>query len=306
MRNTPVWLILCSALLAAACGKKDDKPDKPVAPPTVEQKGAGNAPQGGDAPLPEPKEEVLEDPFLSLDAPKDVAEPPPGAKTSKSGLAWTIIKAGNGKKGADKDTVFVQYTSWKPDGKRTSTTRQKDKPKELRIGKAVPGWRESFLDMSEGERRRVWMPSKLAHTRSKRRKGGPRTVDFELVRVVISPQAPADVKKAPKSAEKSATGLQWVVLKPGSGAKPTDDMRVTVKYAGWTTDGDCFDHTPDDETMSFNLSSVIPGWREGMVDMAIGEKRRFWIPKKLAYDGADGKPEGMLVFDIELLEIDKP
>ena len=54
---------------------------------------------------------------------------------------------------------------------------------------------------------------------------------------------------------------------------------------------------------SFPLTRVIGGWTEGVLLMVVGEKRRFWIPEKLAYAGADGAPKGMLVFDVELLEI---
>jgi peptidylprolyl isomerase len=50
---------------------------------------------------------------------------------------------------------------------------------------------------------------------------------------------------------------------------------------------------------------VIPGWTEGIQMMVEGEERRFWIPKKIAYRGAPGKPEGMLVFNVELVEIVK-
>jgi FKBP-type peptidyl-prolyl cis-trans isomerase len=48
---------------------------------------------------------------------------------------------------------------------------------------------------------------------------------------------------------------------------------------------------------------VIAGWREGLALMTEGEKSRFWIPAKLAYDGEVGKPQGMLVFDVELVRV---
>ena len=49
---------------------------------------------------------------------------------------------------------------------------------------------------------------------------------------------------------------------------------------------------------------MIDGWTEGVQLMVEGEKRRFWIPARLAYEGSPGKPQGMLVFDIELIKID--
>jgi peptidylprolyl isomerase len=57
------------------------------------------------------------------------------------------------------------------------------------------------------------------------------------------------------------------------------------------------------EPATFGLDHVIPGWTEGVQMMVEGEKRRFGIPAKLAYDGDPGSPQGMLVFDIELIRI---
>ena len=55
---------------------------------------------------------------------------------------------------------------------------------------------------------------------------------------------------------------------------------------------------------TLGLDEVIDGWTEGLQMMVEGEKRRFWIPGRLAYDGKPGRPQGMLVFDIELIRID--
>jgi peptidylprolyl isomerase len=56
--------------------------------------------------------------------------------------------------------------------------------------------------------------------------------------------------------------------------------------------------------ITFGLDGVIPGWTDGLQTMVVGEKTRFWIPKELAYDGKPGRPQGMLVFDVELLKIE--
>jgi peptidylprolyl isomerase len=57
------------------------------------------------------------------------------------------------------------------------------------------------------------------------------------------------------------------------------------------------------EPAEFNMQGVIPGWTDGLQQMSVGDKFRFWIPDTLAYKGQQGRPQGMLVFDIELLEI---
>lgn len=116
--------------------------------------------------------------------------------------------------------------------------------------------------------------------------------------------APSDVAAAPADAQVTASGLASKVLKPGTGTmKPTATSLVLVHYTGWTTDGRMFDSSvARGEPIDFPLNRVIPGWTEGLQLMVVGEKRRFWIPSKLAYDGAPGAPQGTLVFDVELLD----
>ena len=116
--------------------------------------------------------------------------------------------------------------------------------------------------------------------------------------------APENVAKPPADAEKTASGLASVVLKPGTGkTRPAATDMVTVNYTGWTTDGKMFDSSFSRPTPStFPLDRVIKGWGEGVQLMVVGEKRRFWIPQAIAYNGMTGRPAGMLVFDIELLE----
>ena len=117
--------------------------------------------------------------------------------------------------------------------------------------------------------------------------------------------APPDVAAPPADAEVTKSGLASKVLAAGTGARhPVASDRVTVHYSGWTTDGKLFDSSVlRGEPATFGLRQVIKGWTEGLQLMVKGEKRLFWIPKKLAYRGSPGKPQGMLVFEIELLEI---
>ena len=120
--------------------------------------------------------------------------------------------------------------------------------------------------------------------------------------------APTDVAAPPADASKTTSGLAYKVVKPGPGGdRPTAESTVTVHYTGWTTDGHMFDSSLlRGEPAQFGLNRVIPGWTEGVQLMVVGEKRRFWIPEELAYRGMPGKPAGMLVFDVELLEIVTP
>jgi len=119
------------------------------------------------------------------------------------------------------------------------------------------------------------------------------------------PPAPADVSAPPADAQRSASGLAWKVLNAGGGtAKPGPTSVVTVHYTGWTTDGKPFDSSVSrGRPATFPLNRVIAGWTEGLQLMTVGEERRIWIPQNLAYKGRPGRPAGMLVFDVELLNI---
>ena len=105
------------------------------------------------------------------------------------------------------------------------------------------------------------------------------------------------------------TGLQYEVLTPALGIKPTPTDTVTCHYEGRLTDGTVFDSSyRRGEPASFPLQGVIRGWTEGLQLMSIGSKFRFFIPFDLAYgaQGAGGSipPYAALVFDVELLGIE--
>ncbi|MEO0508544.1 MAG: FKBP-type peptidyl-prolyl cis-trans isomerase [Verrucomicrobiota bacterium] len=122
-------------------------------------------------------------------------------------------------------------------------------------------------------------------------------------------ETPADVSAVPENAEVTDSGLASRVLKVGTGTEqPAAADTVTVHYSGWTLDGNMFDSSVRrGSPTSFPLNRVISGWTEGLQLMVVGETRRFWIPADLAYgeNPGGGRPGGMLVFDVELLEIEK-
>lgn len=117
---------------------------------------------------------------------------------------------------------------------------------------------------------------------------------------------PVDVALPPLDAVAAANGLRSKVLQPGTGeAHPGEDDTVLVHYTGWTTDGKLFDSSVlRGQALRIPLKSVVEGFREGVMLMVVGEKRRLWIPENLAYKGQKGAPAGTLVFDLELLGIE--
>ena len=117
---------------------------------------------------------------------------------------------------------------------------------------------------------------------------------------------PPDVGAPPADAATTASGLATKVLTSGTGKdRPTRDDVVMVHYTGWKTDGTMFDSSVTrGKPSTFGVARVIAGFSEGLQLMVVGEKRRLWIPESLAYKG-QREPKGMLVFEIELLDIVK-
>ena len=104
-------------------------------------------------------------------------------------------------------------------------------------------------------------------------------------------------------------GVQYKVLKEGTGAMPKDTSMVTVHYEGKTIDGKVFDSSYQrGQPADFRANQVIKGWTEALVHMPAGSIWEVYIPQELAYgerqQGADIKPFSMLIFKIELLEVD--
>lgn len=105
------------------------------------------------------------------------------------------------------------------------------------------------------------------------------------------------------------SGLQYEVLKEGTGAQPTAGDRVTVHYTGKLIDGTVFDSSVDrGEPATFGVTQVIPGWVEALQLMKAGAKWRLFIPSALAYgpQGAGGVigPNQTLIFDVELISVE--
>ena len=116
--------------------------------------------------------------------------------------------------------------------------------------------------------------------------------------------------KSKKGVKVTESGLQYEVIKEGSGTKPTKADTVKVDYTGTKIDGTKFDSSVDrGQPATFALNQVVPGWTEGLQLMPTGSQYKFYVPAKLAY-GERGPgpigPNATLIFDVKLISIEPP
>ncbi|HVU10020.1 MAG TPA: FKBP-type peptidyl-prolyl cis-trans isomerase [Phototrophicaceae bacterium] len=106
---------------------------------------------------------------------------------------------------------------------------------------------------------------------------------------------------------KTPSGLEYRIVKQGTGPKPAETDTVTVNYVGTLTDGTKFDASSDHGgTATFPLQGVIPGWTEGLQYMPVGSEYIFYIPPALGYGNQTSGPipaNSTLVFDVTLISI---
>lgn len=118
-----------------------------------------------------------------------------------------------------------------------------------------------------------------------------------------------NLKAQDSSVQTSTSGLVFKIENHGQGEKPNANSTVAVKYTGRHLNGESFDASGDTPA-TFNLNGVVPGFREGLMQIAKGGKATLYIPGNLAY-GPEGMPQAgigpneMLVFDVELVDINE-
>ncbi|PWA10787.1 FKBP-type peptidyl-prolyl cis-trans isomerase [Flavobacterium laiguense] len=113
------------------------------------------------------------------------------------------------------------------------------------------------------------------------------------------------IAKNKLSAQKSGTGLYYVITEPGTGTQPTATSNVTVAYKGYYTNGSVFDESKP-EGISFGLNQVIKGWTEGIPYFKTGGSGILLVPAHLGYGNNDynGIPGGsVLIFDVKLVKV---
>lgn len=245
--------------------------------------------------------------------PADFAQPPADAKTTKSGVKYLSIRPGTGTETARSfDDVTFNVTAWDSEGRMFDTTEMNKKPaaKVPPFRQAAP-MEEILTTMVAGERVRFWVDSAKMQTPAAPQSNlpaGQLCYEVEIIQIdkaaAAPPPPPPDVAKPP-AGPKTPGGVFYKVLASGKGGpKPTLTDTVRVHYTGWTTDGRMFDSSViKNEPSTFSLGGVIKGWTDVLQQMSVGDRWRVWIPFEMAYKGQPSRPQGMLVFEMELIEI---
>jgi len=270
------------------------------------------ATSSGSAPHPSSSAPSALAPALALaKAPPDVATPPADAVLTPNGVAMKRLQAGSGTAHpAPNDCVKLNYTAWRRDGTLHSSSQIQGAPATQCLQATMPGLVEALELMVKGERDRIWIPGKLTYRPSEPGEKVPNddlTLDVELFDLLQAPLTPTDLKKPPREAKKTVSGLVIQVLRAGSGTvHPQSGNRMTLVFSGWASDGSLFESTVmSGQPATVTHADVVEGLREGLSTLVVGEKARFWIPSDLAFGDKPkrGAPAGALVYDVELLAI---
>ncbi|RPD98538.1 FKBP-type peptidyl-prolyl cis-trans isomerase [Aureibaculum marinum] len=156
---------------------------------------------------------------------------------------------------------------------------------------------------------RAYMQKKQIEEQEKQKAEAMAKAEKEYADIKEEGEKFLEENKTKEGVQTTESGLQYIVLKEGTGEKPTATSRVKVHYHGTLIDGTVFDSSVDrGQPAEFGVNQVIKGWTEGLQLMPVGSKFKFFIPQDLAY-GAFPRPNGpikpfsTLIFEVELLEV---
>jgi FKBP-type peptidyl-prolyl cis-trans isomerase FklB len=156
----------------------------------------------------------------------------------------------------------------------------------------------------------AYFQKKQQRDREKQQADAVAKAEEEFNDVKVAGEKFLEENKTKEGVQVTESGLQYMVMKEGTGEKPTTTSKVRVHYHGTLIDGTVFDSSVDrGEPAEFGVTQVIKGWTEGLQLMPVGSKYKFFIPQDLAYGfqqrGEKIKPFSALVFEVELLDIVK-
>lgn len=235
-----------------------------------------------------------------------------------SGLQYLDVKPGEGTAAKEGQVVVVNYSGYlSSNGKKFDSSLDRNEPFSFKLGggQVIKGWDEGVAGMKPGGSRRLIIPAALGYGSQGAGNAIPPNSEllFDVDMLAALDPAPATLPAVNGTPTKTASGLQYIDLKPGTGAEAKTGQSVLVHYAGYLANGGKkFDSSLDRGQMlppfQVGAGRVIKGWDEGLVGMKVGGKRRLIIPAALGYgaQGAGGgtiPPNADLVFDVDLFGV---
>jgi peptidylprolyl isomerase len=209
------------------------------------------------------------------------------------------------------DLVTVHFTTWSRAGQLFGDSRDNGVPETLPTARMRPGLSEVVQRMHVGEQRRIWVPAHASvFVPDDDDDPPPRmadlTVDLELVALRKAPVQAA--LQPPAGASSTTSGLQYMFLKRGSDARvPELTDTILYKHSGWRANGRLVESSVlEGKGQTSVVFQMLPGLREGVRLMRVGDRAVFWVPANLAYGERPKRrvPRGPLVFELELLAIE--
>jgi peptidylprolyl isomerase len=237
-----------------------------------------------------------------------------GAITTKSGLQYLEMKAGDGPVPEAGNIIKMNYIVSLPDGTVIYTTYASDKPEKVVWGRTelLPGWEEGVGMMKAGGKAKLVLPPELALGAEGAGNVPPNSqiiMEIELVSVELAP-VPASV--TPDELLAMENGEQYADLVLGDGAEAITNTTVTTEYSIWvagsSSDDFVFSST-DSQPVTFVVGKgdvVFPGWEQGVIGMKVGGKRLLIIPPDLALGSESSSAipaNSTLIMEITLTDV---
>jgi len=223
-----------------------------------------------------------------------------------SGLYYKVETEGNGKIPSEDAKVTFSFKVSLLDGTLVDTSDPEGVT--LLLHNLLPGLSEGLKYFDEGSEGTLFIPPSLGYgfvDRNGVKAGSVLIFEIKILEVIEAEDEILQYLDTHElEAQKSETGLHYIINTQGEGIKATSSSNVTVAYKGYYTNNDVFDEST--EGVSFNLQNVIEGWKEGITYFNEGGEGLLLVPPHLGYGYADynGIPAGsVLVFEVKLISV---
>ncbi|SNR46272.1 FKBP-type peptidyl-prolyl cis-trans isomerase [Lutibacter agarilyticus] len=233
------------------------------------------------------------------------------ATRTKNGVYYVIDEEGEGSFPFEDAYVTVKYTGYFLDGKEFDASGTNGAMFDLLA--VIPGFSEGIVNFNNGSSGTMFIPPSLGYGASGVNgfiPGGAVLIfDVEVVKIT-NPQTEVDIidylETNNLEAERSDTGLYYIIEEPGTGDPITESSIVTVAYTGYFLDGVEFDASSN-SGVQFSLQNLISGFKEGLTYFKEGGKGTLLLPPELAYgdEGSATVPRSaVLIFEVDVKSLD--